>query len=57
MTLRWRIALLLGLVAFGVGAFAAVASYLTTASQLRTEIDNSLKTKFDNLKIAMKGTA
>jgi len=44
MTLRWRIALLLGLVAFGVGAFAAVASYLTTASQLRTEIDNSLKT-------------
>ena len=43
MTLRWRIALLLGAVALGVGAFAAAASYVSTSSQLRGGIDDTLK--------------
>ena len=45
MTLRWRIALILALVAFGVGAFAAVAAYVSTASQLRSGIDDTLKSR------------
>ncbi len=43
MTLRWRIGLLLAAVALGVGAFAATASYLSTASQLRSGIDDALE--------------
>lgn len=45
MTLRWRIGLLLALVALAVGAFAAAASYLSTATQLRTGIDDTLKSR------------
>jgi two-component system sensor histidine kinase MprB len=43
VTLRWRIALILAAVALGVGAFAAIASYLGTASQLRSGIDETLR--------------
>jgi two-component system sensor histidine kinase MprB len=45
MPLRWRIALILAAVALGVGAFAASASYLTTASQLRAGIDDTLRSR------------
>ena len=45
MTLRWRIASILACVALGVGAFAAVASYLTTATQLISAIDTTLKSR------------
>src|SRR4051812_35506906 len=45
MSLRWRIASILALVALGVGAFAAVASYLTTASELRAGIDDTLQSR------------
>ena len=45
MTLRWRIALILALVALGVGVFAATASYVSTASQLRSSIDDTLKSR------------
>jgi two-component system sensor histidine kinase MprB len=45
MTLRWRIASILAIVAFSVGAFAAAASYLSTASQLRSGIDDTLKSR------------
>jgi len=42
VTLRWRIALILAAVALAVGAFAAIASYLRTESQLRSGIDDTL---------------
>lgn len=42
MTLRWRITLILAAVAFGVGAAASTVSYLSTASQLRSSIDETL---------------
>ena len=42
MTLRWRIALILAVVAFGVGAAASTVSYLSTASQLHSSIDETL---------------
>src|SRR5205085_12239047 len=45
MSLRWRIASILALVALGVGAFAAGASYLTTASELRAGIDDTLQSR------------
>jgi two-component system sensor histidine kinase MprB len=45
MTLRWRIALLLALVALGVGASAATAAYLSTASQLRSSVDDTLRAR------------
>jgi two-component system sensor histidine kinase MprB len=45
VTLRWRIALILAVVAFGVGALAATASYLSTASQLRSGIDDTLRSR------------
>jgi len=43
VTLRWRIALILAVVALVVGAFAAIASYVRTESQLRSSIDDTLK--------------
>lgn len=43
MTLRVRIALILAVVACAVGAFAAIASYVNTATQLRSSIDDSLR--------------
>jgi len=43
VTLRWRIALILAAVAFAVGAFAATASYLRTESQLRSGINETLR--------------
>jgi two-component system sensor histidine kinase MprB len=49
MSLRWRIALGLGLVAALVGALAAVGSYVTTARQLRSAIDETLLTRARNL--------
>jgi two-component system sensor histidine kinase MprB len=45
MTLRWRIAFILAAVAFAVGAFAAIAAYLSTESQLRSGIDETLKSR------------
>ena len=45
MSLRWRIALILAAVAFGVGAFAAIASHVGTASQLRSGIDDTLRSR------------
>ncbi len=42
MSLRWRVALGLALVAALVGAFAAVGSYVTTARQLRSGVDETL---------------
>jgi two-component system, OmpR family, sensor histidine kinase MprB len=42
VTLRWRITLILAAVAFGVGAAASTASYLSTSSQLRSSIDETL---------------
>ncbi len=42
MTLRWRITLILAAVAFGVGVAASTVSYLSTASQLRSSIDETL---------------
>ena len=42
MTLRWRITLILAAVAFGVGAAASTVSYLSTSSQLRSSIDETL---------------
>jgi two-component system sensor histidine kinase MprB len=45
MTLRWRIALILAAVALGVSTFAAVAAYLSTASQLGSGIDDTLKSR------------
>ena len=43
MTLRWRIALILAAVAFSVGAIAGTSAWLTTASQLHSAIDASLR--------------
>jgi two-component system sensor histidine kinase MprB len=43
VTLRWRIALILAALALAVGAFAAIASYVRTESQLRSSIDDTLK--------------
>jgi two-component system sensor histidine kinase MprB len=45
MTLRWRIALILAAVAFGIGTVASVASYVSTASQLRSSIDDTLRSR------------
>jgi len=45
VTLRWRIASILAVVALSVGAFATVASYLSTASQLRSGIDDTLRSR------------
>lgn len=45
MSLRWRIAAILAAVALGVGLFAAAASYVSTASQLRSGIDDTLKSR------------
>jgi two-component system sensor histidine kinase MprB len=45
MTLRWRIALILAAVAFGVGAFAGASAYLTTSSQVRSSIDDNLRSR------------
>src|SRR5205823_4873149 len=42
VSLRWRIALILAVVALIVGAFAAIASYVTTESQLQSTIDETL---------------
>jgi hypothetical protein len=43
VTLRWRIALILAALALAVGAFAAIASYVRTESQLRSSIDDTLR--------------
>jgi hypothetical protein len=45
MTLRWRIALILAAVAMSVGAFAGIVSYVSTVSQLRTGIDDTLRSR------------
>jgi two-component system, OmpR family, sensor histidine kinase MprB len=45
VTLRWRITLILAAVALGVGALAATASYLSTASELKSTIDDTLTTR------------
>jgi two-component system, OmpR family, sensor histidine kinase MprB len=45
MSLRWQIALTLAAIALGVGTFAAAASYLSTGSQLRTSIDDNLRSR------------
>ena len=45
MSLRWRIALGLALVAALVGAFAGVGAYVTTVRQLSSSVDESLVTR------------
>lgn len=45
MTLRWKIALILAGVALAVGVFAAAASYVSTRSQLRSSIDDTLRSR------------
>lgn len=45
MSLRWRIALALALVAGVIGSFATLGSYVTTARQVRDSIDESLLTR------------
>jgi two-component system sensor histidine kinase MprB len=45
VTLRWRLTLILAAVALGVAAFAAIASYLSTESQLRSGIDETLRSR------------
>ena len=55
MTLRWRIALILAAVACIVGAFAATASFLSTASELRQSIDGSLRTTATRVNVADSG--
>lgn len=45
MTLRWRIAVILAAVALGVSAFAATASYVSTSTQLRSGIDDTLRSR------------
>lgn len=55
MTLRWRIALILAGVAFGVGAFAATASYLSTSMGLRSSIDDTLKSRAAAVNVAGTG--
>ena len=42
MSLRWRIALGLALIAALVCAFGAVGAYVTTSRQLETSLDDSL---------------
>lgn len=43
MSLRWRIALILALVALAVGAISGTSAWLTTSSQLHSAIDDSLR--------------
>ena len=45
MTLRWRIASILAVVALSVGALAAIAAYVSTSSQLRSGIDDTLRSR------------
>lgn len=45
MTLRWRIALILAAVAFGVAASAAVVAFVSTRAQLRSGIDETLRSR------------
>lgn len=45
MTLRWRIALILAAVALGIGSIASVAAYVSTSSQLRSGIDDTLRSR------------
>jgi two-component system, OmpR family, sensor histidine kinase MprB len=45
VTLRWRIALILAAVALVVGGVAAFVSYLSTSSQLRSSIDDTLRSR------------
>lgn len=55
MTLRWRIALILASVALFIGAFVALASYFTTASELRGGIDDTLKSRAAAVNMAGSG--
>ena len=52
MTLRWRIALILAAVALAVGAFAAIAAYVRTESQLTSSIDDTLKSAAATVNVA-----
>ena len=45
MSLRWRIALYLAIVAAIVGSLAAVGAYFATARQIRVTIDQALRSK------------
>src|SRR5699024_2353510 len=49
MTLRWRIALMLAGVALLVGLFVAITAYLTTASELRSGIDDTLRARAEEV--------
>jgi two-component system sensor histidine kinase MprB len=57
MTLRWRIALMLATVALVVGAFAALASYFTTSSELRGGIDDTLRSRAAAVNVPSGGPA
>jgi two-component system, OmpR family, sensor histidine kinase MprB len=45
MTLRWRIALILALVALGIAASASIVAFVSTQSQLRSGIDETLRSR------------
>ena len=45
MSLRWRFASILATVALAVSVFACLAAYVSTASQLRSGIDETLKSR------------
>jgi two-component system, OmpR family, sensor histidine kinase MprB len=45
VTLRWRIALILAVVALGVAASASVVAFVSTSSQLRSGIDETLRSR------------
>jgi two-component system, OmpR family, sensor histidine kinase MprB len=45
VTLRWRIALILAAVALGVAASASVVAFVSTQSQLRSGIDETLQSR------------
>lgn len=55
MTLRWRLALIFAVMAFGVGAFAAAVSYVTTGSQLHRSIDDTLRSRAEAANIGTRG--
>ena len=55
MSLRLRITLLLAIISLGVGALAAIGSYLDTESQLHTGIDDTMRSRAIEVNSVDKG--
>lgn len=51
MSLRWRLALSMGLLLLFMVALVSVSAYLTTASRLREEVDNSVRQRASALQV------